>query len=186
MPCPAALQTLVREGSWVLTAGALLAVGTLAACERAPSGPACLRGSARDDERLVRLQQRLGDDPDARSLIIATQGRYVVCFGDAVEPGVDPQHRLLLDADQDDARAAAKLGHLLMHVSRGLPFDDDGRGPCAERLARARELEQDAHALESRLLQRSGLPGLEASTLERVMAGYRQRCDDQDAGASSK
>lgn len=157
---------------------ALVLAAAVGACRELPDGPRCPEGTARDEGRLVRLQQRLASDPLARSLVVATQGRYVTCFGDGIEPGIDAEHRLRLDRRQDDARAAAKLGHLLLHVSRGLPFDEGDTRPCAERLARAHELERAAHALESSLLQRFGFPALDDVALHRVMAGYRTRCAD--------
>lgn len=151
---------------------------TLVSCDDEPQGPACPDRTARDPERLARLHQRLTADPDARALVIATHGRYVVCFGEGTEAGVDAQHRLLLDRSQDDAPTAAKLGHLLLHVSQGLPFEDADRRSCEQRLTLARDREQAAHALESSLRVRFGLPALEDDALERVMAGYRARCRD--------
>ena len=156
--------------------GLLVAAVALIACNERPAGPTCSDGTARDPDRVERLRERLGSHDTARALVLATQGRYVVCFGEGIEPGVDAQHRIRLDATSDDARAAAKLGHLLMHVSHGLPFVEDDPRPCAERLARAEERERAGHALESSLLRRFGLPPLGEAALDRVMAGYRSRC----------
>ena len=165
-----------RRGSWRRIAPALIGTAVLGACQDPPRGPSCPEGTVRDAGRLERLHQRLFTDPDARALVVATHGRYVVCFGDGIEPGVDARHRVRLDRGQDDRSSAAKLGHLLVHVRRGLPFVDGDTRPCAERLARARTLEEAAHDQESRLRRRFGLPALDEGAVERVMAGYRLRC----------
>jgi hypothetical protein len=166
---------LVTRRRAVSVAMALATMG-LVACDDARPGPPCVDGTSRDPERAAALQRRLASQPLTRSLVAATEGRFVVCFGAGIESGLDAQHRVRLDASLGEDTAAAKLGHLLLHVSEGLPWDEDDARPCDARLATAREREGRAHALEASLLGAFGQPPPDDRALDRIMAGYRSRC----------
>lgn len=160
-----------------------LAAQLAVACDPSPEGPraseprpACPAGTERDPKRQAALEQQLGADLHAASLVRATAGRVVVCFGAGIEPGVDARHRVRLAAGRDDAEAAAKLAHLLLHVTEGLPWHEQDRRPCAIRLAEARDREERAQALEATLLRSFGRPAPDDSEVDRVLASYAARC----------
>ena len=62
-----------------------------------------------------------------------------------------------MDARLGDGEAAARLGHLLLHLIDGEPLDLAGTGTCSEKVARALDAEATALATELRLRRALGV-----------------------------
>lgn len=119
-----------------LTAVALLA---FASCARAV--PPCPTGYARDPDREARLRATLAHDPEAGA---SSDTPAALCFAPNAA-GVVTGNVLLLDSAQDDARLAARVAHLFLHLNRG-QSETSGQDDADD--------ERDAHELEARVLSR--------------------------------
>ncbi len=141
--------------------------------------PACPTGMSDEPRRNARLLALLSTTTDGRALLLNPPRRYRICVGpNQHESGVTPSALLLLPAGQSDSIAAARIAHLLTHLRVGKPFDSSSRAPCGPRLARARRLEQQAHALESRIRIQLGAPALPPDSVDKLMGQYAAVCVD--------
>ena len=84
---------------------------------------------------------------------------------------IDAQRRLLMLRGATNPEAAARMGHLLLHLVEGIPLADG----CGA-MALAEQQEQEAHALEGRLRAVFGASPLPDEALANVLAAYRARC----------
>jgi hypothetical protein len=146
----------------------LLTLLLLLGCEKQS---ACPDGYRSDPPRTSRVADALGRNSEGKPLLDAARGRYQVCWGEPSVPVIDAQRRLLLPRGATDAEAAARMGHLLLHVVEGIPLADG----CGTR-ALAEQQEKKAHALEARLRAALGASPLPETALENVLAAYRVRC----------
>lgn len=103
-------------------------------------------------EREARLRALLAETEAAPLLAGAAGAEVVWCFG-ATRPAVVMADRwLLLDAADDDAAVAARVGHLMHHVVHGSPLAlVEGADDCDAAVDRALRREASAYALELRL-----------------------------------
>jgi hypothetical protein len=114
-----------------------------------PRPAACPPGTHADSGRQVRLEQRLRNalprlaTPDALALAKAP-GFDGWCFGQHSE--VQENGSLFLDESLADDEAAARAGHLLLHLI--VPPWPDSQAPCPERVNAAVEAEARALSLE--------------------------------------
>ncbi|MEM6790801.1 MAG: hypothetical protein AAF715_25000 [Myxococcota bacterium] len=129
---------------------------------------------AEPDDRAQVVVQQLRGHRDGASIFAAAPPHALVF---AAEAGVSPDGVVRLEADMPTRDAAARYAHLLVHLAEGMPFEDDARGPCRERLRRARQRELRAIGVENTLRRAWGLSPLPMQVaLERSLAGYRARC----------
>jgi hypothetical protein len=138
-----------------------------------PRPAACPQGTHADPDRRARLDQRLRSalprlaSPDALALGQAHDfGTW--CFGQQSE--LQENGPLLLDESLGDDEAAARAGHLLLHML--LPPWPDSQAPCEERVAQA--LEAEAHALSLELELRQVL-GVTAPKVSYAFAAEHQQ-----------
>lgn len=93
----------------------------LAACGK--EAPACPAGMATMETRARGLRVLLERVPEgARVIGRVPAGAARVCFGRVPVSAVTPDGTVLLEASLGDAEAAARLGHLLLHVIEGPPM----------------------------------------------------------------
>lgn len=111
------------------------------------------------------------DEPRARGLVAllegAPEGAAIagrvsagaarVCFGQVPVSAVTPEGVVLLEATLADAEAAARLGHLLLHVVEGSPAPRAGEPDCEAAVRRALAAEARALAMELRLRRALGV-----------------------------
>ncbi len=163
-------------GQRLVVAAILVALSALG-CET--PAPACPPGMADNRPRTARLLALLKSTADGHKLLREPPRRYRVCYGQGQrEAGVTALRQLLLPTATSDPVAAAKIAHLLTHLQLGQPFDPRSSAPCGPRLARARQLEQHAHALENRIRAALGAPPLPPSSVDSLMHQYAARCAD--------
>ena len=105
-----------------------------------------------------------------------------VCFGEVAVSAVTDEGMVLLDAAMPEAEAAARLGHLAMHVVEGSPAPGAGEAECEAAVRRALEAEARAFALELRLRRGLGVIkhryGFEA-------AFWGARAEEREAGIAA-
>ncbi|MFO0683891.1 MAG: hypothetical protein U0234_17675 [Sandaracinus sp.] len=131
----------------------------LAACGTTPvPAPAgCSEGLHADAARQARLEARLGSVAEGSALLAAARDRVAaVCFAAPGSASVVTTDRVLVLAeDLEESEAAARLGHLLVHLRDGLPLEavpEGARGAaCDEAVTRALALESVAYATEIEL-----------------------------------
>ena len=125
-----------------------LALITLVACEE--PAPPCPVGALDLPARADAIRARLASRPEGAALIASVRdhvGR--ICFSDGPSVVDEETHAVVLDRALGEGEAAARLGHLLVHVRDGSPYRD---GPdCDVVVARALDAEARAHALELEL-----------------------------------
>jgi hypothetical protein len=120
-----------------------LALAVLAAaCTRTPA-PGCPSGYHADPVRSERVFRTLAHDSEARPFVDRHRASVSVCYSPRA-PGVIAERTLLLDADADDTRLAARAAHLLLHLDRG-ETSTTGH-PSDPRERAALELESRVHA----------------------------------------
>ncbi len=129
---------------------ALLVALTLVGCTDAAPTTACPSGSTSDDARALRIRARLESVPSGAELV-REAGASVrsICFAPAGGLSVvDHDHRIVLAEGLEEGEAAARLGHLLVHLRDGLP-DDGLIGPdCDAAVERALVREASAYVRE--------------------------------------
>ena len=140
-------------------------------CVRCPHG-------ARSDRKRTRAVLARLRAQEAGKLLLAELGRdLVICYGDVREGVLQDDGALVLQRDRSAPANAARLGHLLHHLVRRLPFDETaargGTLACSEIVKSAAEGERTAHQLESELRRTFGLPPL---PFEDLSEEYRRRC----------
>ena len=153
------------------------AVGRSESLDGTKPAPRCPPGTASDDQRTQEALLQLGSQNEGRRLLVAFGRTPRVCYGDAHEGSLQTDGALMLQRDRPLAANAARLGHLLHHLVRGLPLDETtvraSTLPCGELVRKADLAEQTAHQLESDLRRGFGLPPL---PFEDLRDQYRQRC----------
>jgi hypothetical protein len=138
---------------------ALSALALIGCGEPAPARPACPDGLHEDESRAGRLVGLLDSTGPGRDLLRRAPALPRICFGDVAEPAITSEGVVLLDPRDDDGEAAARLGHLVLHVVEGLPMSGatGPERPCRERVDDAVRAEARAHALELELRRRLGV-----------------------------
>ncbi|WP_236604107.1 hypothetical protein [Sandaracinus amylolyticus] len=120
---------------------AVLVSIVLVACEEPSS---CPQGALDLPARAEAITTRLASVPEGAALLRDHDPR--ICFADSPSVIDEQTHAVLLDRALAAGEAAARLGHLLVHVRDGSPYRD---GPdCDVVVARALDAEARAHALE--------------------------------------
>lgn len=112
--------------------------------------------------RSDRLRRVLGSAAEGRALLDAlgpTEVRF--CFGSIEVPVLSDDRVLLLDANAEEAEAAARAGHLLHHAVHGSPFPPSvaAGASCDDVVRGALAAEARAYALEVRLRRALGVTG---------------------------
>ncbi|UQA62587.1 hypothetical protein [Polyangium aurulentum] len=113
-----------------------------------------------DETRTGVLLDTLGRVPEGREARDAARSAPFprVCFGPAAVSALTSEGVIMLDASLGEGEAAARLGHLSMHVARGSPLVlPEDRGGCDAAVERALAAEADALALELRLRRALGV-----------------------------
>lgn len=118
-----------------------------------PSTPHCPPGSQPDEARAAAVRARLASVASGEALIAAAGDRVsCVCFA---APGstsaVDDTHAILLASDLEEGEAAARFGHLLVHLRDGLPDEGLHRPDCDAAVERALAREATAYVREIEL-----------------------------------
>lgn len=131
---------------------------------RLPTGPAgpCPSGFLEPLGRGAQVIERLrATDEGARWLRELGDTEVRLCFGTIDVPVVSEDRALLLDARADDAETAARAGHLIAHVVRGMPFPArvSADADCAAVVDGALAAEAQAYAVELRLRRALGVAG---------------------------
>lgn len=143
-----------------------------------PRPLACPRGTHADPDRQVRLTERLRTalprmaTPDAR-VLAQTANLGAWCFGRHSE--LQENGPLFLDESLGEDEAAARAGHLLLHLIMS-PWPES-RAPCAERVATAVKAEAHALSLELELRQILGVTNPKVSYA--FAAEHQQAAPDQ-------
>jgi hypothetical protein len=138
----------------------LALVASLVACRSTPAPLPCPRGFSTDEARAEVLIAALDRVPEGREVrnVAPNLAATRVCFGPAAVSASTSDGVVLLDAALGDAEAAARLGHLLLHVKRGSPLVlPEDRAGCDAAVDRALAAEADALALELRLRRALGV-----------------------------
>jgi hypothetical protein len=178
--CPPGMACVARSETHCDPRGAPCQSTVVARCVKtddAPTVPRCPPGASPDRKRTLAVLARLralaaGEDPAAEL------GRpLTVCYGDVREGVVQDDGAIVLQRDRSIAANAARLGHLLHHLTHVLPFDEAavraGGLSCPEVVKNADAAEHMAHEVESQLRRAAGLAPLAFDDLSEV---YRQRC----------
>jgi hypothetical protein len=123
----------------------------LVACSTAPVP--CPDGTHADEGRAAAIAERLGTVSEGRALLALRDRVRAICFGDRTSASViTSEHVVVLNDALEEAEAAARLGHLLVHVRDGLPIDvvSSGLDPaaCDAAVDRALTLEARAYVVE--------------------------------------
>jgi hypothetical protein len=167
----AALSCGDRKPSWTSM------VGRSEPLDSTKPAPRCPPGTASDDKRTQEVLLQLGSQNEGRRLLVALGRTPRVCYGDAHEGSLQTDGALVLQRDRPPAANAARLGHLLHHLVRGLPLDETtvraSTLTCSELVRNAGLAEHTAYQLESELRRGFGLPPL---PFEDLREQYRQRC----------
>jgi len=124
-------------------------------------------------EPAAAIVRQLRSHPRGASLLAEAPEHRVVF---AHEAGVSINGIVRLERARSVHASAARYAHLLLHLRRGMPFDDAERGDCEARLLRAAAREEEALTLENELRRAWGLAGLPPSSLDDRVAAYRGRC----------
>ncbi len=145
----------------------------------APCPPGFLEPLGRSGAVLARLR---ATDEGARWLGELGQTEIRLCFGAVDVPVVSEDRVLMLDARADDVETAARVGHLVAHVVRGMPFPAEvlPDADCDAVVERALAAEAQAYGLELRLRRALGLsepryefePAFHAGGGEATILGY--------------
>lgn len=144
------------------------AVAVLAgACDRGPAAPAkCPARFVEDPARQARIVERLRSTAEGARALDGWAGPLRMCFGPARPSALTEDGLLLMEANQDEARAAARAGHLALHLVDGLPAIVAGKGDCEGRVERALAAEARGLALELRVGRELGAPPAEGGPFE--------------------
>lgn len=147
-----------------VAAAAVLAGG---GCDRESAAPAkCPARFTEDRARQARIVERLRATGEGARALDGWAGPVRMCFGPARPSALTGEGLLLMDASQDEARAAARAAHLVLHLSDGLPALVAGKGDCERRVEQALAAEARGLALELRLGRELGAPPAEGGPFE--------------------
>lgn len=140
-------RRLFQNGILVL---ALLGAGCEDPVGRSYHAPPCPEGALDLPARADAIVARLASVPEGAALIEATRPRLGrICFGRGPSVLEERERHVVLDTALGPGEAAARLGHLLMHVRDGSPYAPGA--DCDAVVARALDAEARAHALELEL-----------------------------------
>lgn len=130
----------------------------LAACRSRPDPRPCPAGFQRDDARAEGIFEALASSPEGADLLKGVKTPDV-CFGEPAYSVVTTEGVLLMDRRLDKGEAAARVGHLLLHVASGaLALDPTpGDAGCEAAVDAALRAEARAMALEIRLRRDLGV-----------------------------
>lgn len=151
--------------------GAVACAVALVACG-AP-GPVCPTGHHPDAARTARTLERLRSTPEGEALAALERQLRGVCWGPEALDVITTERLVLLSEALEDGEAAARLGHLLVHVRDGLPLRETipPGADCEALVAEALDREAVAYAAELRLQHAlAAAPRLHAFGLERLVA----------------
>ncbi len=123
----------------------------------------CPEGTSKDAARLERLKQLMASTPRGAELVPHVP--RAVCFGPHRRPVLTTAALLVLDSEQSDTAAAARLAHLADHRRAGLKPPEPGPD-CAARVERVMGAEARAWAVELEILRALG----SADAVERAPA----------------
>ena len=135
----------------------------IAACDHGGSRAPCPSGAWRDESREHAIEARLASVAEGRVLLDAQRDRVArVCFTSASSASVVTHDRVVILAQGlEEGEAAARLGHLLVHLRDGLPIDAVSPGLAAEScdaaVGRALALEAHAYVVEIALQDELGV-----------------------------
>jgi hypothetical protein len=137
----------------------LLVALALAGCSEAHQGPSCPAGTHIDEARSDAVRARLASVPSGASLLREAGARLtIVCFAPPTSPSVvDDAHDVILASDLDEGEAAARLGHLLVHLRDGLPDEGLRSSDCDAAVDHALALEATAYVREVELQHALGV-----------------------------
>ena len=137
----------------------------------------CPGDAAPDRKRSQAVLAQLRSQQSGKRLVSRLGRAPKICYGNVREGVVQSSGVLVLQRDRSLASNAARLGHLLLHLVHGLPFDDaiarTSPLSCGELVQAADAAEKRAHRLESELRKAFGLASL---AFEDLSAEYRARC----------
>jgi hypothetical protein len=149
-------------------------------CAKADSvmpAPRCPQGAMPDRKRTQEALARLRSQEAGKRLVAELGRELLVCYGNVREGVLQSDGALVLQRDRSLPANAARLGHLLHHLVRGLPFDETTVSTsglaCSEVAKTADEVERTAYALESELRKAFGLP---PRAFEDLADDYQKRC----------
>ncbi len=130
----------------------------LVACGAPASAPAaCAPGTSVDSARRAAIEARLASVEEGGALLAAARDRVrEVCFAAPESASVvTTDGALVLARDLDEGEAAARMGHLLVHLRDGLPLEavpEGARGArCEAGIERALARESVAYVTEVEL-----------------------------------
>lgn len=122
----------------------------LAGCAGGAPIASCPAGTQHDDARALQIRARLSSIESGATLLREAGGQMsAICFAPPGSPSVvNDAHVVILASDLQEAEAAARLGHLLVHLRDGLP-DAELVGPdCDAAVERALAREATAYVRE--------------------------------------
>ncbi len=127
--------------------GVVLALA-LAGC--GGGAPACPEGTRSDDARALEIRTRLASVVGGAELVRDAVARVrAICFAPATSASViDDTFVVILQSDLEPGEAAARLGHLLVHVRDGLPSALLHGPDCGSAVERALAREATAYVRE--------------------------------------
>lgn len=129
-----------------------LLVGASAGCATPPEAERCPAPLQADGRRARALLERLRSRPEGDPIVARLRGRSpTICFGDPPFSAVTTDGVILMQSRLTEREAAARLGHLLVHVIEGLPMERPGPGSCEQQVDEALGAEARALAVEIRL-----------------------------------
>jgi hypothetical protein len=130
-------------------------------CRGADPPLPCPPRFAADGPRARALEGLLASTPEGEAILahLPRRSSPPVCFGPAVVSAITTEGVVLFDAGLEGPEAAARLGHLLIHVTEGVPMARPTPEPCPVQVERALAAEAHALAVEIRLRRALGMTG---------------------------
>ena len=122
--------------------------------------PPCPAGFLDQVGETDRVRTRLSSSTEGAALLAALPREVRFCFGEIDVPVVSEGRVLILDRRAELSEQAARAGHLLHHVVRGMPYPAEitADTECDAVVETAIEREAEAYALEARLRRAFELP----------------------------
>jgi hypothetical protein len=161
----------------VVVAALVVAAGIAAGgCDRGapPAPPAkCPARFTADGGRQGRILERLRATGEGARVLSRWAGPVSMCFGPARPSALTEEGVLLMEAAEDEARAAARAAHLIAHLADGLPALVAGKGDCERRVEQALAAEARGLSVELRVGRELGAPPAQGGPFE-VEAVYWQ------------